>query len=398
MMHNNNPLGSTPGGSKSSSFDTCVNVFLYIVCIVLGIAILVVAIVGYTSVSEYDSGIDAFKNNWLQKPIVDIQTGLSDCPSGYTKLISGEWPGTVEGCDCSRAWGLFYSNLYSSSCSRNQTRDGCYRIMPQKSVQLPKYYSYNLCGMRGGDNFVEARRPSIGPGVGTTLTCPTGYKLWGTGDKNTAVCARDQDKCPINDIYIVDGQHPLKPGYKSVPLDLGMSVAFSENGTGLPIVSFKITEGEVCANPNQQMASSGRTLYALINKSHYGSCSTKIAGSTTDPRYTKIGAIKENSLFDQNGVTPHELALPYFHTEDSLNYDWNLYFNRYNTWNADCEKSESIDRAAMVELLSGSNNLAGYQYNIMIVCIVHVRIKSFYIKIKIQIQIKFYFILTLKNI
>lgn len=142
MMHNTTPLGSSPGGSKSSSFDTCINVFLYIVCIILGIIILIVSIVGYSSVSEYDSGINAFKDNWRLKPIVDIQTGLSQCPSGYEPLITGEWPGTVEGCDCSRAWSFFYSNLYAHSCSRNQTRDGCYRIMPHKAMPLPKYYSY----------------------------------------------------------------------------------------------------------------------------------------------------------------------------------------------------------------------------------------------------------------
>lgn len=205
------------------------------------------------------------------------------------------------------------------------------------------------------------------------MVCPTGYKLCGTGDKNNAVCARDQEKCPINDIYIADAQHPLKPGYRSAPLDLGMSIAFSENGTELPITSFKITEGEVCANPSQQMTSADRTLYALLRTDSYGQCSTKIADSTIDPRYTKLGTIKENSLFDQNGVTPVQLSLPYYHTEDSVKYDWNLYFNRYNFWSAECEKREAIDRAAMIDLLSGSDNISGYQNSIMIVCIVHVR-------------------------
>ena len=158
MMHNNTPMGSTPGGQKSSSFGIWIDIFLYVVCILLGVALLIVSIVAYSSVSEYDNGISDFKNNWNSRPIVDIKTALSGCPQGYEELIVGEWPGTVEGCDCSRAWSLFYSNLYSSQCSRNQTRDGCYRVLPQRPLPLTKFYSYNVCGLRGGDNFVEAKK------------------------------------------------------------------------------------------------------------------------------------------------------------------------------------------------------------------------------------------------
>ena len=124
------------------------------------------------------------------------------------------------------------------------------------------------------------------------------------------------------------------------------------------------------------MASSGRTLYTLLNTNHYGKCSTKIAGKTNDPRYTKVGLVKENRLYDDNGVTAVERALPRYPIEDSIKYDWNLYLNRYYTWNADCEKSDGMDRASTVELLSGSADLAGYSNSIMIICIVHVRLRA----------------------
>lgn len=153
-----------------------------------------------------------------------------------------------------------------------------------------------------------------------------------------------------------------------------MSIAFTDNGTDLPIVRLKLTEGKVCANPDVQMKTEGRTVYKLLNSEYYGDCTTKVGNQTTDPRYTLIGSIKENRVFEDNGVNSVARNLPRYPLEDSVKYDWNLYASTYFDWKLECEKQTGVDRQQMVSLLNSSEDLSGYQKTVMIVIIVHVRI------------------------
>jgi hypothetical protein len=69
----------------------------------------------------------------------------------------------------------------------------------------------------------------------------------------------------------------------------------------MPVVRLRLTEGEVCANPAMYTASEGRSLYKLLDTSDYSSCTPKVGDEYYDKRYTKIGSVKENRLFSDNG-------------------------------------------------------------------------------------------------
>ena len=69
----------------------------------------------------------------------------------------------------------------------------------------------------------------------------------------------------------------------------------------MPVVRLKLTEGEVCANPVMYTASEGRSLYTLLDIGEYYACTPKVGDEYYDKRYTKIGSVKENRLFADNG-------------------------------------------------------------------------------------------------
>ena len=150
--------------------------------------------------------------------------------------------------------------------------------------------------------FEEAVRPSkiIGD---NGITWPSGYKIWGSGDIDHAYWTKLSLRCPINDIYITNATTPVLSGYGSAPLDSGQSIAFGTSQNSMPVLRLKLTEGEICAVSNEYMASSGRSLYKLLNYNGYGSWETKVGSYSHDPRYSKIGTVTESRLFSDNGVT-----------------------------------------------------------------------------------------------
>ena len=183
----------------------------------------------------------------------------------------------------------------------NQTSRGWSSESSRDFYPLAKYYSYTIWGLREGDSFEEAVRPSkISEDNG--IEWPLGYKIWGSGDIDNAYCTQINLRCPINDFYITNSTFPVLRGYDSASLDSGQRIAFGRNENNLPILRLKLTEGEVWANANEYMTSSGRKLYKLLNRNKYGSWNTKVGNYTHDPRYTKIGAISEHKLFSDNGV------------------------------------------------------------------------------------------------
>lgn len=80
-----------------------------------------------------------------------------------------------------------------------------------------------------------------------------------------------------------------------------MSLAFTTEFKGLPVIRLKLTEGQVCANPENYMPSEGRRLYKLLNTGDYHSCGQKVADGYFDTRYDLIGSVNEDRLFKDNG-------------------------------------------------------------------------------------------------
>ena len=356
----------------------------FLICIIMSVIISIYGFYIYSKVSEYDHSVDELISNWKSNPIVDIQISNSTCPAGYEALITGGWPGTVEGCECSKSWNPLFKGLSRNQWANADSKNGWFKILPQKPIDCQKFYSYTIWGKREGQNFINTKRPS---GSGANTTCPTGYKVWGKGNVNTNYWTSTNSSCPITDIYIGNPNSTVQPGYKALPLGNGRYAAFKSEGNDLPIVRFKITEGNVCVDPYQQMKSENRTIYKLMNDT-YGEWEAKVAGNSTDPQYVQIGSIKENILFDDNNVTNVIKNLPNYPVNDSAKYDWNLFYARYFQWNVEWEIKHNIDRKEMAELIDNSDDIPDLQWKTLFLIGLQVNSLIF----------KFYFIIkTSKN-
>lgn len=89
-------------------------------------------------------------------------------------------------------------------------------------MALDKFYSSKICGLREGVNFGESIRPK--KEVGGGIRCPIGYKICGKGGIDKVLCIREQERCPINSVEIIYGNH-TKQGYEIVPLDPSSGVS-----------------------------------------------------------------------------------------------------------------------------------------------------------------------------
>lgn len=167
------------------------------------------------------------------------------------------------------------------------------------------------------------------------IQCQPGYKHCGSGDENTVLCIHNDQKCPINHVEINNATNLPKPGYETIPLGDSVFLSYTSKHEGLPIVRFKLTEGMVCADSEEQTTSENRTLYGLLKNVHSSECRSKIGNSYYDTSYERVGSIKEETLYKDNGVMEVVEKLPHYPLNDSAKYDWNLYAQPYHYWRVD---------------------------------------------------------------
>lgn len=184
-------------------------------------------------------------------------------------------------------------------------------------------------------------------------------------------CVRQGQPCPINDVFITDQKYTLSEGYNSAPLDNGLKIVFTSNGTELPIVRLRLTEEEVCSNPSEHALSKGRSLYKLLRTGGYNGCNSWIAGSYSDPRYTKIGTVREDRLYEDNGVSYVVRNLPMYPASDSQLYYWNLFTGNYFYWNQECDNYGLMSREYVFEQVDNAIQIDSAQSTLMIVCIIY---------------------------
>ena len=144
---------------------------------------------------------------------------------------------------------------------------GCSNVNSIDSMPLSKIYSYKICAKREGEPFYLAQRPIKKFGQ---VQCPNGYKICGSGGDDMASCARESERCPINDFYFINGDDKVPDGYSSSKLDDGYSLVFSSNSSHLPFVKIQLEQGDVCSDPKEHDWPRDRSKYVLLNAGYMG--------------------------------------------------------------------------------------------------------------------------------
>ena len=159
-----------------------------------------------------------------------------------------------------------------------------------------------------------------------------------------------------------------------------LTTVFTNSSDKLPTVRFKLTEGDVWSNPAEVVHSEGRSEYVLLNSYTYSSCRTKIGGVYKDPRYTNIGFVREDRLYNDNGVIYVIRNLPNYPVNDSSRYYWNLFSADYYYWSVSWDDYGSYNRASMVSMMRESEHISSLTTWLVVICIFQVIIWWFIIE------------------
>lgn len=128
-------------------------------------------------------------------------------------------------------------------------------------------------------------------------------------------------ECPINNIKLfMPGENP-PANYESVPLNNGVTLGYTSEGSQMAIANLRLTESEVCMNKDEFGSTIGRVPYTLYEETE---CHYSIAGKHTDPRYEVVGSVREDFLFVENGLQSLMESLPMFDLGESARYEWKL--------------------------------------------------------------------------
>ena len=104
-----------------------------------------------------------------------------------------------------------------------------------------------------------------------------------------------------------------------------------------------MTEGEVWINHSENDISEGRVPYSLLKPNNSTGCLSRIVETSTDPRYKEISSVREDFLFDDNGVTLVVEDLPLYPLEEGQDYTWNLFTTTYYNWKSSCTRNQGLD-------------------------------------------------------
>lgn len=161
----------------------------------------------------------------------------------------------------------------------------------------------------------------------------------------------------------------MPEGYSLQILDGDQYVVFTTDGDNLPFIRMRLEQGDVCADPEQHDISRGRSTYKLLNNAQMTGCYTNIAGTKIDTRFQKILSVREDRLYQDNGVYYLIMNLPKYPVGDSANYYWNLHTNSYFYWNPDCDDGDGFNKEYVLEELARSDGAKSTQSSLLIICV-----------------------------
>ena len=141
------------------------------------------------------------------------------------------------------------------------------------------------------------------------------------------------------------GQTPPS-GYKTVDLDQGVVLAFTNTASGLPISEVRLTEAEVCMNKKEFGTSKRREPYPLYSETR---CDFTIGGKENDPRYRVVGEIMEDLLFYENYIDDVLTTVPKYDLQSGSRYTWKIQIAPYFKWDLECERKHDISPGDIID-------------------------------------------------
>jgi len=169
--------------------------------------------------------------------------------------------------------------------------------------------------------------------------------------------------CPIDDIIITN--QPLNDiKYKSRELADDYKIYFTSQAYSLPIVDFRLTEGQVCIFPSQ-FDSTDQNAYPLLRTWRNDGCKDSIKDIQYDNRWNQTTSRTHKQVIDDNPEFEETVSdLQGFVRSDT---PWNLFIHTYVDWKLECQNSEIAKMNRIAEDNNPINTLANVQLIYMII-------------------------------
>ena len=278
----------------------------------------------YSSDIKNNGYIKDIITNWNMTPIIGFKISNTSEREIYSKEINQNnlysWEGTIEGCDCQLANDsipIEFRKINNFSCSISSKYMNFCKIIGKvegKNIKIYKGKKLTPILLKNNKTYLELITRN-------NDQCVDSYKKCGILDsKNNILCLPLNVDCPINKIVINQNvSSPIDFNYTTISLNNGFYFHYtSESINSSIIVTLKLSEGNLCLNPERHNSISKD--YELY--SSYDKC---FCNNEFDYRYNLIDFIDKKSLFNENGINDLIQHLPNFTIEGNLN----LYSRNY---------------------------------------------------------------------
>ena len=241
------------------------------------------------------------------------------CPSDHDRIFTGDWSGTVTGCNCpsGRRTTSYYcrkarvsTGLSKGSCSTNQTRCGCSTVSSVSASDFWLWPTNNrYCAQR--DQRISYSNTFMN--MNTDGSCKSNFKQCGSSTSRVkkGICIPKNYSCPLTSIKIASN-NPDSSKYSLISgrtLNLYYS---NDQSFGNPLMDLIVREDHVCVGEHHRGITPGRKDYKLMTNPADPNC-------TKDSRYSEVGeSVGELDLLNSNNV--HYGGLPMFQTSNQ--YQW----------------------------------------------------------------------------
>lgn len=337
---------------------------------IYSVANVALVITAYLSLHNNITELGDIINNWQAGAVQDIVVA-PNCPNGYESVANRGWPGIDEGCWCGnssaatlKARNITCDPFCKGSCSSTALNSKCVNV-PSQPGQGLNYLGFisatntknQICIKRSSESWATAASLS------EDGTCPDGYKLC-QKTKENLFCTKEA-KCPITSITIKNISLSevaacTTSANCSILTNDGISEIQSVTWTRetvdrLPLVEFKLDEFGICKLKSEDNVTPGRRQFSLLG--HKPTSCRNEGGS----RWIESNTIREDRLFDVNGLTSGIASLEKYTTssmagyyatsESGKNFFWNLYSRNYIPWKPSCRnRMESfIEKKSFVD-------------------------------------------------
>ena len=311
------------------------------VCAMGSLAMLIVSFT-YAIISRSDfklakTSIGDLIQDWKQDMVFEITSSgspnLADT-NHYLADWKGRWPGTKNGCFCSKSSTKYKVTigLKERECNRNETIVGCNEILSTPDRNLEKWINgQTIRAVRvKGTSFLE-----IYKNINSNGKCKSSDQMHCGNPNSTSkgFCIPGSlGKCPITNIATISS-----PNYAAVPF-AGFTLYTSTDSQNNPISHLQISESHMCFVKSQFATSPGRTAYEL-KLGEFSAC-------REDKTAFSVGEMGEKTFFDINGLGYNQLTA-YSVSDD---YKYKLLASRTLDWSPDCADTVPTMQAKNQEL------------------------------------------------